>query len=128
MKKALFYGGSFLILFSSCSDTPDRLGRLDLVKWRQDRGGCNGLRSMLVPDLKAVQQDLKGRSSNEIGQLLGRPDINQIADRAQKFYIYFLEKGPHCEDTRLKSNAPTVAIRMGAIGLATEVTFQNGLP
>ncbi|GAA4411359.1 hypothetical protein GCM10023187_37050 [Nibrella viscosa] len=127
MKKALLYCGIVAIL-GGCSEAPDKLGRLDLVKWRQDRGGCNGLRSTLVPDLKAVQQDLKGRSSNEIGQLLGRPDINQIADRGQKFYIYFLEKGPHCDDTKAKSAAPSVAIRMSAVGVATEVTFQNGLP
>lgn len=127
MKKVLLWGG-IAALMCSCSKAPDQLGSLDLVKWRQDRGGCMNLRSGLVKDLKAVQQNLKGKSVNEIGEILGRPDINQIADRNQKFYIYFLNKGPQCDANGSKSNAPSVALRISAIGLVTEVTFQNGLP
>lgn len=112
----------------SCSPAPDTFGKLDLKKWRSDRGGCNGVRATLVSDLKAEAQHLKGKTANTIGELLGRPDVNQIADRNQKFYIYFLEKGPQCDQPGLKSNSRSVAIRMSAIGLATELTFQNGLP
>ncbi|MVM32410.1 hypothetical protein GO755_20350 [Spirosoma sp. HMF4905] len=112
----------------SCNSIPDQFGKLDLKKWRGDRGGCNGVRATLVPDFRAEIQNLKGKTTNTIGELLGRPDINQIADRNQKFYIYFLEKGSHCDQPGVKSNSRSVAIRMSAIGLATEVTFQNGLP
>ncbi|MVM39837.1 hypothetical protein GO730_23200 [Spirosoma sp. HMF3257] len=112
----------------ACNPAPDTFGKLDLKKWRGDRGGCNGVRATLVPDFRAEIQNLKGKTTNTIGELLGRPDINQIADRNQKFYIYFLEKGSHCDQPGLKSNSRSVAIRMSAIGLATEVTFQNGLP
>ena len=112
----------------SCGPAPDTFGKLDLKKWRGDRGGCNGVRATLVPAFRAEIQNLKGNSANTIGELLGRPDINQIADRNQKYYIYFLEKGTHCDRPTEKSNSPSVAIRMSAIGLATEVTFQNGLP
>ncbi|WP_080059669.1 hypothetical protein [Spirosoma aerolatum] len=111
-----------------CNSAPDQFGKLDIKKWRGDRGGCNGVRDKLLPDFKAEIQHLKGKSANEIGDLLGRPDINQIADRNQKFYIYFLEKGPQCDQAGAKSNSRSVAIRMSAIGLATEVTFQNGIP
>ncbi|QMW02181.1 hypothetical protein [Spirosoma foliorum] len=117
-----------IISLSECSSVPDQFGKLDLKKWRGDRGGCNGVRAMLVPDFRAEIQNLKGKTTNTIGELLGRPDINQIADRNQKFYIYFLEKGTHCDQPGMKSNSRSVAIRMSAIGLATEVTFQNGLP
>ncbi|WP_198175300.1 hypothetical protein [Spirosoma telluris] len=121
---AIFLMGSLL----ACNPAPDTFGKLDLKKWRGDRGGCNGVRATLVPDFRAEIQNLKGKTTNTIGELLGRPDINQIADRNQKFYIYFLEKGSHCDQPGLKSNSRSVAIRMSAIGLATEVTFQNGLP
>ena len=111
-----------------CSSAPNQFGKLDLKKWRSDRGGCTGVRATLVPDFKSEVQSLKGKSVNVIGELLGRPDINQIADRNQKFYIYFLEKGPQCDQPGAKSTSRSVAIRMSAIGLATEITFQNGLP
>ena len=112
----------------SCDSAPDQFGQLDLKKWRGDRGGCNGVRATLVPAFKAEVQNLKGKMANTIGDLLGRPDINQIADRNQKFYIYFLEKGSHCDQPGVKSQSRSVAIRMSAMGIATEITFQNGLP
>lgn len=127
MKKHLYV----LLLFgtlSGCGSAPDQFGKLDLKKWRGDRGGCNGVRATLVPGFKAETQNLKGKTANTIGELLGRPDVNQIADRNQKFYIYFLEKGPQCDQAGGKSTSRSVAIRMSAIGLATEITFQNGIP
>ncbi|MBD2754900.1 hypothetical protein [Spirosoma validum] len=117
-----------VILLSRCSPAPDTFGKLDLKKWRGDRGGCNGVRDAILPDFRAEVQNLKGQTANTLTELLGRPDINQIADRNQKFYIYFLEKGPQCDQPGAKSNSRSVAIRMSAIGLATEITFQNGLP
>lgn len=127
--KQLMLAGAILITnLTACSPPPDTFGKLDLKKWRGDRGGCNGVRAMLIPAFKAEIQNLKGNSSNTIGELLGRPDINQIADRNQKFYIYYLEKGTHCDRPGVKSESSSVAIRMSAIGLATEITFQNGLP
>ncbi|GAB3539960.1 hypothetical protein [Spirosoma fluminis] len=115
-------------VLTGCEPVPDQFGKLNLKKWRSDRGGCTGVRATLVPDFKAEIPNLKGKTANTIGELLGRPDINQIADRNQKFYIYFLEKGSHCDSPPTKSASRSVAIRMSAIGLATEVTFQNGLP
>lgn len=112
----------------SCEPVPERFGRLDLRKWRSDRGGCNGVRAAILPDFRAEIQHLKGKRADTIGELLGRPDVNDIIDRNQKFYIYFLEKGPQCDSPGVKSNSRSVAIRMSAIGLATEITFQNGLP
>lgn len=120
-----------LLIFSAisgCGSAPDEFGKLDLKSWRGDRGGCNGVRATLLPGFKAEIQNLKGKTTNTIGELLGRPDVNQIADRNQKFYIYFLDKGTHCDQAGGKSTSRSVAIRMSAIGLATEITFQNGIP
>lgn len=117
-----------ICLLYGCGSTPDTFGKLDLKKWRSDRGGCNGVRATLLPDFKAEAQNFKGKSVNTIGELLGRPDVNQLADRNQKFYVYFLEKGTQCDQPGVKSNSRSVAIRMSAIGLVTEITFQNGIP
>ncbi len=121
--------GALLVgLASGCEPTPDQFGRLNLKKWRSDRGGCNGVRATLVADFRAEVQHLKGKTSNTLGEWLGRPDANILADRNQKFYVYFLTKGPQCDKPGAKSSSPSVAIRMSAIGLATEITFQDGLP
>lgn len=118
-----------LYVLPGCQSAPDRFGQLDLKKWRSDRGGCSGLRQTVVADFKAETQKLKGQTSNDITELLGRPDINQLADRNQKYYVYFLQKGPQCETpTGDVSATPSVALRFSALGLVTEVTFQQGLP
>ncbi len=113
--------------FAQCG-TEDRFGQLDLKKWRSDRGGCNGVRATLEPAFKAEVQNLKGKTSNTLGDWLGRPDANVLADRNQKFYVYYFERGPQCEQPGAKSKSRSVAIRFSAMGIATEITFQNGLP
>jgi hypothetical protein len=112
----------------ACNTTPDTFGKLDLKSWRNDRNGCNGTRLTQLAAFKAEAQQLKGKRSDEIGTLFGRPDVNQLADRNQKFYIYYLETGPQCASRGAKSDSRSVALRMSAIGLVTEITYQNGLP
>ena len=111
-----------------CSSPPDRLGRLDLVKWRSDRSACAGIRPALVEDFKAEQPNLMGKFADEVGRVLGKPDIHQLGRRNQKFYVYFLEKGPQCEDITRKSPALKVILRFNAVGLLSEITYQNDLP
>lgn len=124
-KLAIYLGAFWLV---ACSTAPDKLGKLDVKKWRSDRGGCYGLRMSETEHFKAEMQAIKGMHINDVGELLGRPDINQIEDRNQKYYVYYLEKGPQCDQERTKSKSLSVALRVSAIGLVTEITFQNGIP
>ncbi|WP_373514071.1 hypothetical protein [Persicitalea sp.] len=115
-------------LLTGCSSPPEKLGRLDLVKWRQDRSACESIRPTLVQDFKVEQANLMGKFADEVGQMLGKPDIHQLGSRNQKFYVYFLEKGPQCEDITQKSSAQKVILRFNAIGLLSEITYQSDLP
>lgn len=127
-QKTPFWGlGALLLLLTACTHQPN-LKEFDLEKWRADRGGCRGLRSTQVDQLKALRQELKGMTANNFAEQFGKPDVNQLADRNQEYYVYFLEAGPHCQDIRTPSEARTVAVRFSALGLATEVTFQRGEP
>ncbi len=115
------------LLLASCTHKPDLQG-FPVEKWKADKGGCKGERKLLLADFKKIRQNLKGTSSNDFVDIFGRPDINQIADRNQEYYVYFLEAGPQCEDITKKSEAASVAIRFSSVGLAAEITFQNGTP
>lgn len=112
---------------ASCTKQP-KLDGIDLEKWREDRGGCSGQRASMKDQIKALKEELKGVSANDMDDYLGKPDIQQLADRNQKYYIYFLEKGVHCEDKTKKSDAESLGIRFSAMGMATEITFQKGTP
>lgn len=117
-----------LLLMVGCKSAPDKLGRLDLVKWRQDRGACEGIRPTLVDDFKVEQANLMGKFADDVGFILGRPDIHQLGSRNQKFYVYFLEKGTQCDDIAKPSLAQKVILRFNAVGLLSEITYQNDLP
>ncbi|MEI7586169.1 MAG: hypothetical protein WCJ44_26075 [Runella sp.] len=108
----------------SCSSAPDRIGNLDLVKWRGDRGGCKEIRKTLMGDFRKIESEILGKPIDEIGELFGKPDIHQLGARNQKFYVYFLEKGVHCNDITQKSGAQKVILRFNAVGLLSEITFQ----
>ena len=69
--KNIFFACVFALLLS-CSSKPDKLGQLDLQKWRSDRGGCEGKRATLVDAFKAEESQMMGKFSDDIGSLLGR--------------------------------------------------------
>ena len=116
-----------IFLATACTKQP-KLESLGLEKWSADRGGCNGERTKNIDKLKSLKEEIKGTSSNDLDDYLGKPDVEQLADRNQKYYIYFLEKGVHCETLQKKSEAQSMAVRFSAMGMATEVTFQRGVP
>ncbi|WP_170982681.1 hypothetical protein [Dyadobacter frigoris] len=123
--KSFFSVLGLFVMLTACSAPPDKLGKLDVKKWRQDRGGCKGDRVSLISDLKAEQKQLLGKFADDIGKILGRPDIHQLGERNTKFYIYFLEKGAQCEDITKKSDARKVILKFNAIGLMSEITYQS---
>lgn len=114
-----------LFILVSCSSQPDKLGSLDLKKWRGDRGACNSIRTSLADDFKAEQKQLMGKFIDEVGALLGRPDIHQLGERNIKFYVYFLEKGSQCDDIKTNSKAKKVILKFNAVGLLSEITYQD---
>jgi hypothetical protein len=125
--KAAFLSLFFIFFLFSCTHKPD-LNGLNVALFKKDRGGCNGDRLKQIAWLKSNKMTWKGVSSNDMEDILGKPDIQQLADRNQEYYIYFLESGEHCAKITNTSQAKTMAFRFSAIGLATEITFQNGLP
>lgn len=124
MLRGLFTLG-FVILMIGCSSQPEKLGNLDLKKWRGDRGGCEGMRSGQIDSFKVEQKEIMGKFIDEVGEILGRPDIHQLGERNQKFYIYFMEKGPHCNGNQKTSKAKKVVLKFNAIGLLSEITYQT---
>ena len=123
MKQYIIVG--LVVIIAACSSQPDKLGRLDLKKWRGDRGACNSVRTGLADDFKAEQKQLMGKFIDEVGTLLGRPDIHQLGERNIKFYVYFLEKGTQCDDIKTNSKAKKVILKFNAVGLLSEITYQD---
>lgn len=119
-----------IILFGSllgfgCTNKAN-LGNFDIASWRADIGGCNTFRTSNIEELKKLRQQFKGMTGRDLSDLMGRPDIQRLDERNQEYYVYFLEKGPHCGSLKPVSDAKSIIFRFSAINLCTEVTFQNG--
>lgn len=116
-----------LVSTVACTKQPNLAG-LDLETWKADRGGCQGKRLAMLEKVKSLKEEIRGVSANDMDDYLGKPDLQQLADRNQKYYIYFFEPGTHCQNKTHKSSALSMSIRFSAMGIATEVTFQHGTP
>lgn len=103
-----------------------KLERFDSVAWKTDKDGCNGTRASMKEDLLKNKYTMRGLSTREIIDLMGYPDAESLADRSQKYYIYFIEPGPKCDDYESKSTA--LYVRFSAVGIANELTFREFVP
>lgn len=118
---------SICLLLLSCADAPT-LGEVDLKAFKNDRGGCKNLRQQDIDKLKAVEDQLLGKTENEIVELLGRYDVQVLDRRQTKMFVYYLEKGDQCNDLKNAGYVRTMVLRFNAISLVREVTFRIGLP
>ncbi|MDZ7604152.1 MAG: hypothetical protein U5K79_00870 [Cyclobacteriaceae bacterium] len=99
-----------------------KLQNFDSELWIADKNGCAGTRVASMENLLAAKHLMRGLQTNEIVELLGKPDAEELYDRSQKYYIYFMEPGPKCETPKEKPRA--LYVRFSAVGLANEFVIQ----
>jgi hypothetical protein len=111
-----------LLVCLSCGKPLPELKGIELEVWMADKNGCSGARATSIEPLKKQKADLLGLSEMEIVQVLGKPDRNELYKRNQKFYYYYLQPAPECEQH--PDNALRLAIRFNAMGLAKEISVE----
>lgn len=111
------------LLFGGCH-RKKRLVDFDSDRWIEDRQGCNAERILMKDDLLKVKFKLRGKSTSEISDILGKPDAQELYQRNQKYYIYYMEPGPVCNN---KENTTPLClyIRFSAVGIASEITLRR---
>lgn len=95
-----------------------RLEKFDSELWIQDKGGCNGERLQLKNQLLSLKHNMRGFKADEIESLLGRPDAQELYNRSQRFYIYFIEPGPKCSTPT--ENPQALFVRFSALGISND--------
>lgn len=115
MTQRLFYSVIFNICLISCSQKTVDLQDFDESAWQADKDGCNGIRTIMRETLIKVKSELKGLNGDEIIAVLGKPNKTNLADRNQKYFIYYISCPTHT------SKSSTLSIRFSAIGLSYEV-------
>jgi hypothetical protein len=130
-KRHFLYIGLILLVggmctFQACSSKKKKIRRLqnfDSAAWISDRKGCSGTRLDMKDDLLRQKYRMRGLKTGQIEDLLGRPDAEELYNRNQKYYIYFLEAGPGCPEPGAEIVA--LYVRFTAVGIANEITLRK---
>ena len=99
-----------------------RIGQFDSGLWAGDKNGCSGDRLAIKDQLLSVKHLMRGFKAKEIESFLGKPDVLELSERGQQYYVYFIESGPKCATPAEKPLA--LFVKFSAVGLAVEFTIR----
>lgn len=117
----------FVLLLQACSYAkPLQIKGFVSEDFQGDRGGCEGKRINQLGLLKKNRDSILGISENEITNAFGRYDYQLLDKKNEKFFVYFFEKGPQCENIRNITTSEAMILHFNSIGLVKEVVFQKG--
>ncbi len=127
--KYVFYVAFIVVVFfyltTGCKKKKDRkLQQFDSVSWINDKNGCDSSRLTMKDQVLSLKHLMKGLKVNEIETLMGRPDAQELYQKNQRYYIYFIEPGGDCS---LNNGEQPLAlyIRFSAIGIANEISIKK---
>jgi hypothetical protein len=109
----------WLVLLMACERPLPTFDGADMLKWKNDKMGCQGERKGMRAALERQKAKLQGLSESQIIKLLGRPDQNELYKRNQKFYYYWIT-GSECSTDTAKVK---LGIRFTAMSIAKEISF-----
>ncbi|MFY0594522.1 hypothetical protein [Roseivirga sp.] len=119
LKNILLIG--VLLCVISCAKK-DTLGDFDTEKWQEDINGCAGDRSEMIDDLILVKKNLLGLYQKSIIKLLGQPEEQELSNRSQTYYSYYIDGAASCE--KGTENPRILEIRFTSLGIANEVNIK----
>ncbi len=124
-KKRLIFLGLLLlgINLSGCQPAADIPG-FDEEAFREDAGGCEGVRNGMKEEVFEIEDDLQGLGQQEVMQLLGKPDKHSLASRGKKTFIYYIGPSAECDD-HSSAKPLTMLIQFSALDAVTAVSFEN---
>ncbi|MDX5421116.1 MAG: hypothetical protein LPK14_02605 [Hymenobacteraceae bacterium] len=112
-----------LLILGACS-TPESLQGFDSETWKADRYGCEGGRQAMVDEFEGIRRELYGKKEYVIRNVLGKPDSEELLERNQRIYYYYIEPGTQCTERNRLSEANRVEVRINPTGKVSEVTYK----
>lgn len=98
------------------------ISNFDAEAWKADKMACLNKRQSLGNNLLEAKSELLELTQQDIIDLLGRPEMQELYTRGQKFYIYHLTPGSRCESVNSNANKPRLLyIRFSALNQVSEV-------
>lgn len=125
LKRLFIVSGFVMIGFLHSCGTPESLQNFDSETWKEDRYACEGKRGELADDFEEIRKELYGKKEYVLRNVLGKPDSEELLERSQRIYYYYLEPGAQCEDRSALSEANRVEVRINSLGKVSEVTYKE---
>lgn len=97
-------------------------------EWITDAFSCRGIRPDLVPGLQKIRLNLRGLTTGQIMEVLGKPDAEALLANNQRIYYYYIQPGSQCQNKQKLSEANKFMVRFNALEQASEVSFEQPVP
>ncbi len=115
-----------LLASGACSSRTSNFN-FDSGAWKSDVHGCEGKRQELQKELEAIRLDLIGLKEYDIRSLFGKPEAEELLDRSNKSYVYYIKPGPKCASFSVSSETLVLKVRIDALGNTIESAITNSL-
>jgi hypothetical protein len=119
------YAPIILLLFCSCGLSSPSIPDFDADSWKNDINGCNSERIKQLEQLYEYKDLLLGFNQNEIKYYLGKPDEQELFNRSQTFFHYYITDHKSCGRGTSSKEPISLQIRFNALNSSNEVFFQN---
>lgn len=113
-----------LVIFSFLSCKTKTIEGFDSVEWKKDKNGCNNLRKKQIQLVLSNRESLNGMTEAAIQKIFGRPDLNELYKRGQKFYWYYLTPSTKCTSSN-EIKIEHLSVRFNALGKVSEITVEK---
>ena len=112
----------FILFIAGCSSNVSV--SFDNESWKLDSYGCQDKRIKIHKSIIEYQNEILGLTNKEIIKILGKPERNELYQRNQKFFIYYISPASKC-NTINSEETLFLFIRFNAVGLSQEVFVQG---
>ena len=109
------------LICQACTKRID-VGDFDSKKWIGDQQGCTGDRVEMLEDLIKIKPNLLGLYQKSIIKVLGQPEGEELYERSQTYYWYYIDASDKCESP--SENPRKLAIRFTALGIANQIDIR----
>ncbi len=116
--------GAIAMLFNSCQQKVN-FSDFDSLRWINDAFACQDVRPKLLPELQKIRLKLRGQTTTQIMEVLGKPDSEALLANNQRIYYYYIQPGSQCQNKQKLSSANKLLVRFNALEQASEVNFEQ---
>ena len=113
-----------LTFLSSCNRKTEIAG-FNSQAWKADAGSCKNVRNGMLAEFEKAKPELFGLAEKEVKAILGRPDGEELFERNQRYFYYYIESGSHCQTKGKMSGANHIKIRFSALSKVNEITYAH---